>query len=316
MKNKGFTLVELLAVIAILAILVIVAMPNVLGMFNDAKVNVFVTDVQKIIDAATTAFTKDALNNAGKTIYYSSVDNDDLNTKKLNMSGFDKEYFIEIDRNGNFKRVVVYDSNYCYDIYTNYGSKSIGNLISTKSRIILNDDNSDKKIEKSIVLASDVYESGNDSVDVTVVKNGSVVSSYVVRGCDSSNELLDTMIIDDKEYKYIPGMTWEEWVNSEYNTNGFVVSYIEVRDSSRLKNIRYYSSIYSGTTSFSFVRAWTYHQIIRGEKYFTDDAFWSPGTGSGLFVGETYYDFNDNGGNVLYNQIKKINSIDNYGGEE
>lgn len=34
MNKKGFTLVELLAVIAILAILVIVAMPNVLGMFK------------------------------------------------------------------------------------------------------------------------------------------------------------------------------------------------------------------------------------------------------------------------------------------
>ena len=46
MKNKnGFTLVELLAVIAILAILVIVAMPNVLGMFNEAKQNTFITEV-------------------------------------------------------------------------------------------------------------------------------------------------------------------------------------------------------------------------------------------------------------------------------
>ena len=36
MKKKGFTLVELLAVIAILAILVIIALPNVLGMFNVA----------------------------------------------------------------------------------------------------------------------------------------------------------------------------------------------------------------------------------------------------------------------------------------
>ena len=37
MKNKGFTLVELLAVIAILAILVIVAMPNVLGIFLNER---------------------------------------------------------------------------------------------------------------------------------------------------------------------------------------------------------------------------------------------------------------------------------------
>ena len=37
MKHKGFTLVELLAVIAILALLVIIALPNVLKMFNQAK---------------------------------------------------------------------------------------------------------------------------------------------------------------------------------------------------------------------------------------------------------------------------------------
>ena len=35
MKTHGFTLVELLAVIAIMAILVIIALPNVLKMFND-----------------------------------------------------------------------------------------------------------------------------------------------------------------------------------------------------------------------------------------------------------------------------------------
>ena len=34
MKRKGFTLVELLAVIAILALLVIIALPNVLKIFN------------------------------------------------------------------------------------------------------------------------------------------------------------------------------------------------------------------------------------------------------------------------------------------
>ena len=118
MKNKGFTLVELLEVIAILALLVIIAIPNVLSMFNQAKLSSFVTEVQKIMDTATTTFTKDALTNSGKTVYYSSESNNKLNPKKLDMSGNEKNYFIEMDRNGNFKRVVVYDSNYCYDIYT------------------------------------------------------------------------------------------------------------------------------------------------------------------------------------------------------
>ena len=108
----------MLAVIAILAILVIVAMPNVLGMFNQAKVSSFVTEVQKIMDTATTTFTKDALLNSGKTVYYSSESNVTLKNKPLDMSGNKKNYFIEMDRNGNFKRVLVYDNNYCYDIYT------------------------------------------------------------------------------------------------------------------------------------------------------------------------------------------------------
>ena len=41
MKKKGFTLVELLAVIAILSILVIIALPNIVGMFTKAKKDLF-----------------------------------------------------------------------------------------------------------------------------------------------------------------------------------------------------------------------------------------------------------------------------------
>ena len=49
MNKKGFTLVELLAVIAILAILVVVALPNVLGMFNQAKEDTFATETKDMV---------------------------------------------------------------------------------------------------------------------------------------------------------------------------------------------------------------------------------------------------------------------------
>ena len=169
MKKKGFTLVELLAVIAILAILVIVAMPNVLGMFNQAKMNSFVTEVQKIMDTATVTFTRDALLNSGQTVYYSTTENATLKTKKLDMSGNEKQYFIEMNRNGEFKRVVVYDANYCYDIYAN---DSNGNYDSTKSKLI-ND-----KISKTSVIVNDLWESGNDSVEITFDGD-----NYIVSGC-------------------------------------------------------------------------------------------------------------------------------------
>ena len=56
MKNKGFTLVELLAVIAILAILVIIALPNVLKMYNQSKKNIFLTEVKSALNESTNKY--------------------------------------------------------------------------------------------------------------------------------------------------------------------------------------------------------------------------------------------------------------------
>ena len=106
MKKKGFTLVELLAVIAILAILVIVAMPNVLGMFNQAKSNTFVTEVQTYMDAAKTQFITDAMTKTGPQTY---------STGSLKMDGAEKKYLITLNTYGNFTRVLVWDDNFCYD---------------------------------------------------------------------------------------------------------------------------------------------------------------------------------------------------------
>ena len=227
MKNKGFTLVELLAVIAILAILVIVAMPNVLGMFNQAKVSSFVTEVQKIMDTATTTFTKDALLNSGKTVYYSSESNVTLKTKPLDMSGNKKNYFIEMDRNGNFKRVLVYDNNYCYDIYTNYVGSSIG-TISPSSKLI------SEGIQKTTVVASDVWEAGDDWIGITY--NG---TNYFITGCEANVtvEGKDTNVgvnllsftVEGTEYYFEENMLWENWINSSYNTLGAYIYHYTYR---------------------------------------------------------------------------------------
>ena len=287
MKNKGFTLVELLAVIAILAILVIVAMPNVLGMFNEAKVNVFVTDVQKIIDAATTAFTKDALNNAGKTVYYSSVDNATLKTKKLDMSGAEKDYFIEIDRNGEFKRVVVYDDNYCYDIYS---SGTNGEVTGTNSKLVYD------KIKKTTVVVDDIWESGSDSIAVTM--NG---TRYKVNGCEGkitvngkdTNQILEKVEIEGVKYDFIPGMTWGEWTRSKYNTIGEPhiapagISFIGVGE--ELQNYIAYNTAFVFRNSNSSILGVTVNenqQIIVGEKYHFDNSSWSYG---GINKTNSYY---------------------------
>ncbi len=63
MKKRGFTLVELLAVIAILAILVIIALPAVLRMFNQARVDTFVNEARTLFRTAESQYMADSMNN-------------------------------------------------------------------------------------------------------------------------------------------------------------------------------------------------------------------------------------------------------------
>ena len=52
MNNKGFTLVELLAMLVVLAILMGIAIPNITGILANNKVNVMKADASKMTDGA------------------------------------------------------------------------------------------------------------------------------------------------------------------------------------------------------------------------------------------------------------------------
>ena len=52
LNKKGFTLVELLAVIVVLAIIMIIAIPNVLNAMTTAKEKSFVIEARKILNKA------------------------------------------------------------------------------------------------------------------------------------------------------------------------------------------------------------------------------------------------------------------------
>lgn len=64
MKNnkKGFTLVELLAVIVVLAIIILIAMPSVMSAMDKARKNSLVTEATEIVKIAQTAYADDMMN--------------------------------------------------------------------------------------------------------------------------------------------------------------------------------------------------------------------------------------------------------------
>lgn len=108
MNKKGFTLVELLAVIAILAILVIIALPNVLSMYNEARKNTFVTEVRDYYKAGEQNF----LLNQGSSVVYTSL-TDVTGSKTLDMNGNKKmQYYLEFDANGKCLKVLATNGSY------------------------------------------------------------------------------------------------------------------------------------------------------------------------------------------------------------
>ena len=116
MKRKGFTLVELLAVIAILAILVIIALPNVIKLFNNAKKNTFLTEVKSLYNSASAKYISESL----KGNKLSEINSND--SSKLDLNG-NLVYKIKLDSNGKIKSVAAKKGNYC--IITNKESSEI-----------------------------------------------------------------------------------------------------------------------------------------------------------------------------------------------
>ena len=150
MNKKGFTLVELLAVIAILAILVIIALPNVLKMYNTSKKNIFLVEAKEVYGEVSKKYISENLK-GNKLSYVNSEDN-----TKLEMTGNELKYCIQVDGKGKITAMKIGNNNY-YLFYD--GSKDI-------SKLDLNDVYDGKYVQNKCDANTTITKDGTDSKPV------------------------------------------------------------------------------------------------------------------------------------------------------
>ena len=85
MNRKGFTLVELLAVIVILAVLITIATPNIMGLLNGSKKNTTEIVLNNLRDA-TTGYVKEQVSMKRLTLSSCDFEINDTNTAKANLN--------------------------------------------------------------------------------------------------------------------------------------------------------------------------------------------------------------------------------------
>lgn len=127
MNKKGFTLVELLAVISILVILVLIALPNVLTMFNNAKKSTFETEVKEIAKTAEKQWLKDSLSGSGARVYSKCSDGSCTNPLDM-IASDDLEYYIHMTSDGKIDQLYVKNNSFQYGTNDNFDINNINDI--------------------------------------------------------------------------------------------------------------------------------------------------------------------------------------------
>ncbi len=111
MKKKGFTLVEMLAVIGILSLLVLLVLPNVIKSFRDAKKLAFIDEAKVVYEKAKDTFLLSKTK--GKPISYISNNEEDPG-EKLELENIkDLKYTVIINKKGEVTEFVLKNNDFC-----------------------------------------------------------------------------------------------------------------------------------------------------------------------------------------------------------
>ena len=179
MNKKGFTLIELLCVVSILAILIIIALPNVLSMFNSAKKSAFETELKNVYTAAEEQWISDAFFESGTKVY-SHCESGDCG-KELKINGRDNlDYYLEFDSKGNVVKYYATDGTYQYR-YNGPGLKKSDikdvefvSELDEEEVLAITDDGIEGSYSCTTKLTTDIgtFSNGEQEICVNLVNDG------------------------------------------------------------------------------------------------------------------------------------------------
>lgn len=181
MYKKGFTLVEILAVIVLIGGLMLLIIPNVISSFRDAKKELFYDNLMKIYDEATNTYLAD-----GTTKRF-CVGKDTI-IRQLGIDSSDIYYDVEVDKYGSVISIKVTDGDFYYSL------------------------TSDDIIKKSDIVKSEI-ESGNNILycysggyditftDYTLDNNGTTIPFATLY--DGLGTSYEAVITCDNGSKYV-----------------------------------------------------------------------------------------------------------------
>ena len=244
-KKRGFTLVELLAVIVILAVILIIAMPKISDVIKNSKESSLVTTAKLIASQAEKKYTENQVLDNSSTIKCSDV-------VKLNENDYGP-CNITFDDKGNAKVTIVGKGKFegMAVCNANKNSASISSDCSTDAKYFS-------------------YEGIDDGLVKTLsvtVEDENKCKSYI-QADGASEETATTLCTTEDgltELKY--GISQGAIPSSNYETAGLKVEYIivenvEVKDANKCKS--YLQSKFSGLNEGQATTLCTTNQAVNG----------------------------------------------------
>jgi prepilin-type N-terminal cleavage/methylation domain-containing protein len=202
MKKLGFTLVELLAVIAILAILIIIALPNVLKLYNEAQMKMFLQEAQNINKAAKDSYLSQQMGTTAlteTTITYTDGEESINGNIDVNYTGKKPDNGKLIIREDGKTALAFHDGKYCV-------TKSFGS-----DEIIINNSAEDECIVTSVTPSSCFAIDTGGMTDILFDEETEVVIySYYTERAECSQDVIIPSKIGGKNVVGIGGDTFHE----------------------------------------------------------------------------------------------------------